>query len=106
MMTDSNDMVHEAMKSIEGISRATPPPFIAVRVLNRVSHQQSPGIWEKAAQVFQRPSVAVILVLIILFLNGYFLTGSSAAVESASSLPSLYNSMNDYVAVENEINWP
>ena len=60
---------NEALKSLDGIGRATANPFLFTRIEERLRQRNSP--WEKLAGFVARPAFALAVVLLFLAANFY-----------------------------------
>ena len=69
-----NGKIDEILKSIDGIKKATPKPFLLTRVSARikVANALPENIWYKIAFYLKKPSVAFAAVILLVLINILF----------------------------------
>lgn len=65
---DINSLIDDALNSADGISRATPKPFLLTRIHARMLKGKE-TVWERAGWFIARPAVAFTGLCIIVLIN-------------------------------------
>ena len=60
--------VEHAMKSLDGLTSATPGPYFFTRVQARLSSVEK-NVWEKASAFIARPAIAIAMVSFVILMN-------------------------------------
>ena len=63
-----NNLIEDALSSVEDIKRAEPRPFLLTRINARMGKAKE-SVWEKAGWFIARPAVAFTGICIILLIN-------------------------------------
>lgn len=58
----------EILHSLQGMQRATAPPFLYQRVMQKIT-SPTPNVWDRLAMLMARPTVALAFALLLLLLN-------------------------------------
>jgi uncharacterized protein YybS (DUF2232 family) len=66
---DINKKVAASLESLDGISRATPAPFLLTRINAKLNSQEAPNFWSRAGAILSRPKVAGIGMMVFLLMN-------------------------------------
>jgi uncharacterized membrane protein YdfJ with MMPL/SSD domain len=67
--------IEDAMHSIDGIEKATPPPFFFTRLEARL--QREKNIWEKITSFVVQPAIAFAAICLIIMMNAMVIFSSS-----------------------------
>ncbi len=65
---DPESRIIATLNSLEGIQRAKPAPFFFTRLMSKMQIKNESG-WERLVVFITRPSVAMVTVALIIFLN-------------------------------------
>jgi len=70
MNKDKNieQLIEEAMGSLDDVKRATPMPFLLTRIRARIN-KQNVSVWEKVSWLIGRPAIAIPGLVILIVLN-------------------------------------
>lgn len=75
MEQSNHTRMNEILQSMDGISRANAPAFLATRVRARLQQTEQPvlSIWDRTANWLARPGVFATALVLILAVNAGFL---------------------------------
>ena len=76
-----NKKIAEAMKSLDGIEKASPRPFFFTRLEARMNKEKS--IWEIISSFVAKPVVAFACICFVIIINGAVIL-SSATVKNSN----------------------
>lgn len=63
------EKVDQSLESLEGISRATPAPYLLTRINARLLKETQPNFWSRAGAFLSRPVTAVCGLTLFLIIN-------------------------------------
>jgi hypothetical protein len=63
-----NDLIDQALRSVDGIERAVAKPFLLTRINARLNKSKE-TVWEKASWFIGRPSVAFTGLTMLILIN-------------------------------------
>jgi hypothetical protein len=108
---DDKQELESILDSLEGMSPATPSPFLYTRIRARMANRPRP-FWEKVSELLAKPWVATSLAAILILLNAYIVLNASGG-DDARQVPEdhLIASNSDYTAhptsfYEQNPDWP
>lgn len=108
---DDKQELESILDSLEGMSPATPSPFLYTRIRARMANRPRP-FWEKVSELLAKPWVATSLAAILILLNAYIVLNASGR-DDARQVPEdhLIASNSDYTAhptsfYEQNPDWP
>lgn len=68
-----NKLVDETLKSLDGMRRANPKPYLFTRLTAKMQHKESSN-WDNALRFLSRPAVAIASVLLVIAVNAMVFT--------------------------------
>ncbi|MET0394381.1 MAG: hypothetical protein ABW019_14640 [Chitinophagaceae bacterium] len=93
---NTEEQTAAALDSLEGMRRASPPPYFYTRLQARLRREQSS--WNGIASLISRPLFALGIIAAVLFVNGWIVLrngpdalSSGNAFQVATDLPEEYN---------------
>jgi hypothetical protein len=68
MNKNINELIEEALDSVDHLKRATPRPFLLTRIHARMNRETA-SVWERTGKLISRPAVAFTGLCILLLIN-------------------------------------
>lgn len=90
-----NKLVEEALNSADHIKRASPLPFLQTRINARIN-KSNETIWEKAGWFIGRPSIAILGLALLIFVNGMAVVLNKTDILSFSAEQSAQEPADDF----------
>ena len=81
---NADEYVEQALNSIEGISRATPKPYLLTRIHARLE-SQTKNWWETAAYFISRPAVVAGSLFLLIAMNVAVVLVNNATTDNSVS---------------------
>jgi len=91
--------IEEALKSFDGIEKASPRPFFFTRLEARMQNQKS--IWEEISSFVAKPMVAFACICLVVIINAAVIFSSS---NSTNSTTNSISQQNNELATADEYN--
>ena len=88
--------IEDALKSFDGIKKASPGPFFFTRVEARMQREKS--IWEKISSFVARPLIAFASICLIIMINAAVIFSSEKSSSTTAA------SQNNEIATMDEYN--
>ncbi len=88
-------MINEAMNSLNNIQRASPAPYLQTRVLQRLNKTRE-TLWEKAVWFIGRPAIAVPAMLLLIVVNVVAVLVNDGAAISAVTEHNITGSNDEF----------
>ena len=64
-----NDKIDAALKSIDGLAKASPKPFLLTRINAALDNTAAETIWSRIAFFLKKPIVFGLTILLLIFIN-------------------------------------
>ena len=64
-----DDKIASTLKSIDGIAKASPQPFLLTRINARLNNAIAETVWYKIAFYLKKPLVSGFAILLLIFVN-------------------------------------
>ena len=64
-----NDKIDAALKSIDGLAKASPKPFLLTRINAGLNNAVAETVWSQIAFYLKKPLVAGFAILLLIFVN-------------------------------------
>ena len=64
-----NDKIDNTLKSIDGLVKASPQPFLLTRINSRLNNTVEETVWSQIAFYLKKPMVAGFAILLLFFVN-------------------------------------
>ena len=90
-----NKLVEETLNSADQVKRASPLPFLQTRINARIN-KGNETIWEKAGWFIGRPSIAILGLALLIFVNGMAVVLNRTDIFSNSSEQSAQDPADDF----------
>lgn len=94
-----NKKIDEALKSFDGMGKASPRPFFFTRLEARMVNQKS--IWEEISSFVAKPMVSFACICLIIIINAAVIFSSSNAT---TSITNSISQQNNELATADEYN--
>ena len=95
MNENLNRKINEAMRSLDGIEKASPRPFFFTRLEARLQRQKSR--WEVVSSFLSKPVVAIACICLIIMIN-------AIVIFSSTNLNGSTDQQNNELATADEYN--
>ena len=86
--------IEDALKSIDGIKKASPGPFFFTRLEARMNREK--GIWEEISSFVARPLVAFACICMIIMINATVIVSSEKSNNTASNQNNELATVDEY----------
>ena len=86
--------IEDALKSVDGIKKASPGPFFFTRVEARM--QREKNIWEEISSFVARPLVAFACICLIIMINAAVIVSSEKSNEAPSNQNNELATVDEY----------
>lgn len=83
--------IEEALKSFDGIEKASPRPFFFARLEARMQNEKS--IWEQISSFVAKPMVAFACICLVVIINAAVIFSSSNSTNSTTNSISQQNEL-------------
>lgn len=93
-----NQKIEEALRSFDGIEKASPQPFFITRLEARMQNQKS--IWEEISSFVAKPTVAFACICLVVIINTAVIFSSNSSNSTANSV----SPQNNELATADEYN--
>ena len=64
-----NDKIDAALKSIDGLAKASPKPYLLTRINAALNNAVAETVWSQIAFYLKKPLVSGLAILLLLFVN-------------------------------------
>ena len=80
-----NQLIHDALNSLDNAGRATPKPYLLTRIHARMQNEKE-NLWDKTLGFISKPAVAMVSIALVIAINAMVIT---------YTLPAKNNSVSD-----------
>jgi membrane-bound ClpP family serine protease len=98
-----NKIIHDALNSLDGASRATAKPYLLTR-LNAKMQNEKESSWDKVLKYISKPGIALAAVCLVIALNATVITFNYADKTTAAVSDEQYASVDEYSSTVAELN--
>lgn len=97
MQKDINRKIEDALSSLDGIKKASPPSFFFTRLEARM--QKKKNVWDEASSFVTRPVIVFAGILLILLINAAVIFTSSNSTISSEKQNNELATVDEYSQV-------
>jgi membrane-bound ClpP family serine protease len=97
-----NKIIHDALNSLDGASRATAKPYLLTRLNARMQNDKESS-WDKVLKYISKPGIALAGVCLVIALNATVITFNYADKTTVVS-DEQYASVDEYSSTVAELN--
>ena len=94
MQEKLNKKIEDAMRSLDGVKQAPPPPFFLTRLEARMQRER--GTWDKISSFVAKPVVAFACICLIIMINAAVIFSSTESQQASDSQNNELATVDEY----------
>lgn len=98
-----NNLVNEALQSLDDIKQADGKPFLFTRMKAKMQPSQTPSVWDTVLAFISKPSVAVSCITLIIAINAWALSDANTINTNTEDSYAIADEYNTGTIAINEI---